>query len=315
MRILFTGASSFTGFWFVRALANAGHEVVAIFRQGTEAYQGVRRDRVLGLAKACRSVQCSFGDAEFLALAAAGPWDLFCHHAADVTNYKSPDFNVAAALENNTRNAAAVLKALAAAGCPAMVLTGSVFESDEGAGEQPLRAFSPYGLSKALTFQMFRHYAGSAGLALGKFVIPNPFGPLEDPRFTTYLAKTWHEGKTPAVATPAYVRDNIHVSLLALEYVKFAQAVAKSRGPVLLRRNPSGYVETQGAFAERVAKEMHRRLNLPCPLELRLQADFPEPKVRINTDLPDALALGWDESRAWDELAENYSKIFSPTPR
>ena len=33
MKILFTGASSFTGFWFARALAAAGHEVVATFRE------------------------------------------------------------------------------------------------------------------------------------------------------------------------------------------------------------------------------------------------------------------------------------------
>ena len=32
MKILFTGASSFTGFWFVRELAAAGCEVTAVFR-------------------------------------------------------------------------------------------------------------------------------------------------------------------------------------------------------------------------------------------------------------------------------------------
>ena len=33
MKILFTGASSFTGYWFIRELAAAGHEVTAIFRK------------------------------------------------------------------------------------------------------------------------------------------------------------------------------------------------------------------------------------------------------------------------------------------
>lgn len=314
MRILFTGASSFTGHWFVRALAGAGHEVVATFRNEPASYQGVRRERVEGLKPFCRSERCSFGDPEFLALAGSGPWDLFCHHAADVTNYKSADFNVTAAVENNTRQIAGVLKALAGTGCPAVLLTGSVFESDEGAGEAPLRAFSPYGLSKALTFQMFRHYAPSIGLALGKFVIPNPFGPWEDPRFTTYLAKTWHEGKTPSVATPAYIRDNVHVSLLAREYARFAEVVSRSPRGSLTRLNPSGYVESQGAFAERVAREMRSRLKLPCLLELKTQVDFPEPKMRVNTDVPDAKALGWDESKAWDELADYYAKIFVSAP-
>ena len=38
MKILFTGASSFTGMWFARALASAGHDVVATFRKRPEAY-------------------------------------------------------------------------------------------------------------------------------------------------------------------------------------------------------------------------------------------------------------------------------------
>jgi nucleoside-diphosphate-sugar epimerase len=46
MKILFTGASSFTGFWFVRELARAGHEVVATFRKRPEAYpDALRRER------------------------------------------------------------------------------------------------------------------------------------------------------------------------------------------------------------------------------------------------------------------------------
>ena len=35
----------------------------------------------------------------FLALIAEEGWDLLCHHGADVTNYKSPDFDTVAALE------------------------------------------------------------------------------------------------------------------------------------------------------------------------------------------------------------------------
>jgi UDP-glucose 4-epimerase len=43
-------------------------------------------------------------------------------------------------------------------------------------------------------------------------------------------------------------------------------------------------------------------------LELGEQTEFPEPPVRINTDLLDAAALGWDESAAWDSFVEYYSR-------
>ena len=169
MKILFTGGSSFTGTWFIRELAAAGHAVTAVFRRPADEYTDpVRRNRVAMASEACQPVHgYSFGDEAFLALIGEGGWDLLCHHAADVTNYKSPDFDTIAALANNTRNLAAVLAALKAAGGRRVVLSGTVFEGGEGAGSQGLPDFSPYGLSKALTAQVFRFECGRAGVGLG----------------------------------------------------------------------------------------------------------------------------------------------------
>jgi UDP-glucose 4-epimerase len=311
MKILFTGGSSFTGFWFIRELTAAGHEVTAVFRGRPEEYPDqVRRQRVVLTTQACRPVHgSSFGDEKFLGLIKEGSWDILCHHGADVTNYKSPDFDTVAAFRNNTYNLPAVLETLRGAGCARVLLTGSVFEGGEGAGSQGLPDFSPYGLSKALTAQAFRYYCGRAGLSLGKFVIPNPFGPYEEPRFTGYLMKNWLAGTTPNCSSPSYVRDNIHVSLLAKAYAQFVQELPASG---FTRINPSGYAETQGSFTLRLAREMGPRLGLPCLVELKKQLDFAEPRIRINTDPLDADALGWDESAAWDELAHYYRRLHPP---
>ena len=96
--------------------------------------------------------------------------------------------------------------------------------------------------------------------------------------------KNWLAGATPACSSPAYVRDNIHVSLLAKVYAQFA---ADFPATGFTRINPSGYAESQGAFTLRLAQEMRPRLGLPCLVELKKQIDFPEPRVRINTDIPD----------------------------
>jgi len=308
MKILFTGASSFTGFWFLRELGTAGHDLTAIFRHRTDEYtDSLRRRRVALAGEACRPVHgCSFGDATFLALIKEGHWDVLCHHAAEVTNYKSLQFDTVTAVQNNTHNLLAVLDTLQSVGCSRVVVTGTVFEGGEGAGSQGLPDFSPYGLSKALTARIFQFYCGRAGLSLGKFVIPNPFGPYEEPRFTAYLMKNWLTGATPVCSSPSYVRDNIHASLLAKVYVQFVRNLGDVSG--FTKINPSGYVESQGAFALRMAAEMRRRLNLPCLVELRKQTDFAEPRARINTDFPDVGALGWDESTAWDELAAYYQQ-------
>ncbi|MFO0907083.1 MAG: NAD(P)-dependent oxidoreductase [Isosphaeraceae bacterium] len=309
LHILLTGGSSFTGAWFARALAAAGHQVTAIFRKPADAYDDpVRRRRVAMVAEVCHTTHgLGFGDDAFLALLKKGPWDVLAHHAADVTNYKSPDFDTVAAVANNTHNLPAVLEALKAGGGKKVLLTGSVFEGGEGAGSQGLPDFSPYGLSKALTARVFQYYCQRAGVTLGKFVIPNPFGPFEEPRFTGYLMKNWLAGKGANCSSPTYVRDNIHVSLLAAVYAQFAASLPDAPG--FVRINPSGYAESQGAFTLRLAQEMQPRLNLPCEVELLKQTDFPEPVVRLNTDIPDHAALGWSESAAWDAMAEYYLSL------
>jgi UDP-glucose 4-epimerase len=308
MKILFTGASSFTGYWFVRTLAQAGHEVICPLQGDTSRYDGIRRQRVGMLGSICQIVpNATFGSDAFLQLiGGSSAWDLLCHHAADVTNYKSPEFDTQRAVRNNTLNLPAVLAALKERGARGVVLTGSVFENDEGIGEAPLRAFSPYGLSKGLTSQVFRYYCTEAKMPLGKFVIPNPFGPFEEPRFTAHLMKNWREGKTAGVKTPDYVRDNIHVDLLAAIYAQFIDRVADLCEP-WAKINPSGYVETQGGFAQRVAREVRSRLGWACELDLAKQEDFSEPLKRVNSDPAAPAVPGWNERAAWDGFVGFYS--------
>ena len=213
---------------------------------------GVRR-----LSSAAEIVETApFGSDRFFALAKVGGYDILCHHAAQVATIPA-SISTLRALAQNTANLRAVLETLRNGGLKGAILTGSVFEQNEGAGEAPLVAFSPYGLSKGLTADVFRHRCREAGVRYAKFVIPNPFGPLEEPRFCAYLIRAWKKGEVARVNTPLYVRDNIHVSLLAAAYVKFAGEIAS--GACRDRLSPSGYVEAQGAFAERFAAAMRPR--------------------------------------------------------
>ena len=230
MKILFTGGSSFTGYWFIKELASAGHEVVAVFRRKPgRILQTICDENVsTALAGICRPVfGTSFGDDRFLSLIREGGWDLLCHHGAETTNYKSADFDVIGAVARNTHRLPTVLESLTTGGCRKIILTGSVFENDEGAGSKDLRAFSPYGLSKALTWQLFRYHAELRQMTLGKFVIPNPFGPYEEPRFTHYLMKNWFAKTTAVVNTPSYIRDNIHVSFACEDLRRFRRKIAE----------------------------------------------------------------------------------------
>lgn len=306
MKALLTGASSFTGYWFARALHAAGVHVVAPLRSAAASYaDGPRAERVRRLSAVAEIVETApFGSNRFLEAAGVGGYDVLCHHAARVGDYRSPEFDIAGALAENTANLRAVLKTMGRGRLQGVVLTGSMFEQNEGAGEAPLAAFSPYGLSKGFTSAVVSHHCREFGLAYGKFVIPTPFGPLEEPRFCAYLIRAWRRGEIARVNTPSYIRDNIHVSLLADAYVKFVSEMSAGKGRGKL--NPSGYVETQGAFAERFAAAMRPRLGLKCALELGVQTDFAEPLMRVNTDSAARYVGDWDEAAAWDQAADGY---------
>lgn len=305
MRLLLTGGTSFTGLWFAEALAASGAQIIAPIRGSVAAYAGVRAARAQRLAAIAEVIEgVSFGDDAFLALIGGEGFDALCHHAARVADYRSPDFDVPLALAENTRNLRQVLEVMRGRGLRAVIATGSVFEPDEGVGDLPHRAFSPYGLSKGMTWQAMRYWCTVLGIPLGKFVIANPFGRFEEPRFCAYLINTWRQGETAEVRTPLYLRDNIHADLLGLAYARFVRDVAMTGHDA--RLGPSGYRETQGAFAERFAAEMRKRLGLECRLVLADQREFPEPLVRLNADTLDWSRLGWTEGPSWDALADYY---------
>ncbi len=320
MKVLITGGSSFTGYWFIRELAARGYSVTAVLRGNKESYTDLRKTRVDQIGQLAEIVwNCSFGDARFMELLEK-KYDVVCHHGAQVENYKSPDFDIAAAIQGNTLNARLVMDKMKALGSR-LVVTGSVFEANEGLGDPPLVAFSPYGLSKTGSWEVFRYWAWKLSLPVTKFIIPNPFGPFEEPRFCNYLVQTWKKGEVPVVGTPDYIRDNIHVDLLARHYAVAVEGSARDSEilpagngeGVIKKYGPSGYIESQGAFAIRFTKEMAKRLSLTCDVRLGKQISFDEPLMRTNdrlsfgTGLPERIA-GWEEEKAWDELAAYYSR-------
>jgi UDP-glucose 4-epimerase len=310
MKVLLTGASSFTGYWFAEALLKAGHDVVAPLRGGLDSSVDARRaERLRRLdGKADLIPDCAFGSPRFMDIVDGQDFDVLCHHAAEVGNYRNPDFDIAGAVAHNTHNLRAVLQSMSRRGLKGVVLTGSFFEQDEGAGSQPLAAFSAYGVSKGVTADVVRYRCHETGLRYGKFVVPHPFGPLEQPRLGAYLAKTWQAGGVAEIATPAYVRDNIHVGLLAARYAGFVNETPQA--PLARKSNPSGYVETQGAFVERLAREVSPRLGIECRVKLMIQKDFPEPLVRINTEPAARCEVSWSEPQAWEEYAQWMREVF-----
>ncbi len=183
-----------------------------------------------------------------------------------------------------------------------MVLTSSVFEADEGVGPEPRRHSRPYGLSKTMTSAAFRSGANRLSVPLGRFVIPNPFGPFEEPRFCDYLVRTWRAGAVPAVRTPR--------STCATN--------PRGRWRVPTRSSPVRWAPTRAraSWPRAVTSSLRaasRAASQPrCPpastasmtVALGDQTEFDEPAIRINSDLIATICKDWSEAAAWDEVAE-----------
>jgi nucleoside-diphosphate-sugar epimerase len=297
MRVLLTGASSFSGMWIAEALASRGHEVVAVARGGAYAdpLRQARMDRVAAVAEIV--TDAPFGSDAFLDLLKARRFDVLGLHGAEVGDYKSPTYDMPAAVASNTLNAEAAFDAAPGA---RVVLTGTVFEPDEGQGTEPLVSFSPYGTAKALTGQRMQATAEAAGLTVSKFVIPNPFGPWEERKFQRLVMTRWSRGEPVHIDQALYVRDNIPVDLLALAYA------ATVEGRFGAYCAPSCYAEPVGAFFQRMAREVRLRTGWDCPLTLAGTQEFKEPADRTNRTQLDKAALGWSEAAFWDAYADHY---------
>jgi hypothetical protein len=94
--------------------------------------------------------------------------------------------------------------------------------------------------------------------------------------------------------------------LLALSYARFVAHLAAAPRGAQLRHNPSGYIESQGGFANRFATAMRARSALACELELMLQSAFPEPSLRVNSEPAEPCFPNWSEPAAWDGIAAFY---------
>lgn len=308
MRILFTGSSSFTGFHFIKMLAKAGHEIIAFFSSREADYRDIRKLRVDKVKQVAECIfECPLGSEKFISMInELNGVDIFCYHYSFTENYRSSSFEISKALEKNTKNIDSIFNELSKKGCLKIIYTGSIFEPNEGIGDNPDVPFSLYGISKYTTYEIIRHFALKYNLDVGKFVIPNPFGPYEEKRFVYYLMKCWFNNETPTIKTPMYVRDNVHISLLSLAYKDFLESERSSK---FYKINPSGYVETIENFTRRLSKEMRNRLGLKCDFILKKQMDFGEPIVMINKDNLHIRYPQWDETKAWDDVANYYIQL------
>lgn len=308
MRVLLTGASSFTGCWIAKALAAQGAEVTTVCRGRPELYGPARRARIEAVARSAAVVfDRPFGSAGFLQLIdEAVPFEVICLHHAEVGDFRRPDFHALDAARSDTSGLELVLERMVRRGLRRLVHTGTVFEAGEGEGDRPLRAIGAYGLAKTLSSLIIGHAASAAGIDCRKVTIPSPFGPGQSGGFVGYLVREWQAGRAPLLDHPDRLRDFVPVELIADHYA--AVAMGTGAAPADGRSSPSGYVETVAAFADRLARELGPRLGLTCTIRTSdPPKPSPEPRRRFNTEPLAGLCDAAAQRARFDQLAASFS--------
>ncbi|MFB6225637.1 MAG: NAD-dependent epimerase/dehydratase family protein [Candidatus Paceibacteria bacterium] len=307
MKILLTGASSFTGFWFVKAIAKHNHEIWATYRKkSADLYDGVREERVRQTLSRVNPVfGCEFGTESFIQTVQDARVDVICHHGAFTTNHKSPEFKLFKAVKSNTKNLPELLGLFKKIDGALIVLTETTYSHSHSDNRNGSDALSPYGLSKGFTTQLFEYYCDLMDINLTKFVISNPFGPFEDEdTFTSYMGRKWSSGGIVRVREPYSVRDNIHVEALANAYNTVISRLSEG-GRYRQEVAPAGYIEEQGNFAKRMARQIRMRLGWSCEVEYNKDHNPNPDEIRHNKKLWHTKV---NTEECWKSLAEYFEK-------
>lgn len=299
MRVLLTGASSFTGAWFAATLAARGHTVVCALR-GPRAGGDALRAYRLALLERCEVVELApFGTEAFLGVVdERGPFDVLALHGWAGGDHRRADLPVDEAVAATTFRLAGTLDRLRAGAGPVVLLTGTVFEGGEGGEDPELPPLDRYGLAKTLIRERVRFAAWEAGLRLHRFVVPHPIGAGDKPGLVADLAAAWRDGQAAVLRSPGTIRDVVPVDLLSLDYACYCEAAAA--GAAAGVRRPSGEIATLAVHAERIAQAFRERLGWDCRIEARAGAALQA--ARVNREPCVSLHPGWSPRRFWDDL-------------
>jgi UDP-glucose 4-epimerase len=316
LKVLMSGASSFTGCHIAQKLSSSGFEVWALLTRELKDYGAPLIKKRLEHASTVKWVEkASFGSDAFLAFLEQNHFDAVINHGAPIKGYRDPGFDYLASVAATVNNAKSVFERLAASKTKVFIHSGSIFEPDEGTERAGIEGSSPavsiYGVSKNLAWQTLRYFAELNAVPITKIIIPNPVGPFENPdRLVPYFVQQWMQGKVPTLTTPHLVRDNLPAQWLAEAYVeeiksRLENPISETAQPLVKTVRPSGFAMTNLDFINLVIRNLKAAgFRHECPIKV-VEKPSSEPLVRENTTQRPELRSSEAEDRFWSEYTAN----------
>lgn len=234
MRVLVTGSSGFSGSYTARRLAEAGHDVVGLYRRETPFLAGLRQQ------PAVRLIQSDLAGAPAL----PGPFEAVVHIGA---TSPAPGITAAAIVRDNVAGTSALLDAAAAWGCRAFIFFSSLSlygEITRAVVDEACPIVNPdvYGATKLIGETLVAERADAMpGIALR---LPGVLGPGAHRNWLSGVAAKLTAGETirafhldSLFNNAAHIEDIARLvrSLLQREWSGFDSMVLGARGAVTVR--------------------------------------------------------------------------------
>ena len=275
--ILFTGVSSFTGFYFVKKMSeNKNINIFCALTQNRKSYSLLQKKRIDLISKK-KNVHllfnCKFGDKNFIRLLKLKKFKILCFHHSYTKNYNDNlNFNFSKSLINNLNNVENVFSNILKNS--KIIISNSYFQSSF---KKNYKSFNKYGISKNITYETYKNFCNLYNIKYKSIFINNPWGVLEEKKFNYYLISSWLKNKEVNIKHPNYIRDNINVEILSSKYNKIVLSNSSKN-----EYYPSGYCSSNKVFVEALRVEFEKFFNITTKVKYSKNLVNNEPITRIN---------------------------------
>lgn len=277
MKLLFLGASSFTGYHFVKKISKTKkYKIYCTLTKNLSQYDAIRLERIKLLSKYKNIIfinKTKFGDKKFINLLSEEKFDFICLHHASTKNYNDDSkFNLNKSLKKNTLNINSVFNKINREAT--IIISNTIFQKIPS---KKYQAVNKYGISKSIAYNKIKNHCKKYNLKFKSVFITNPWGILEEKKLNYYLIYNWLQNKKVFISHPNYIRDNIYIDKLSNFYLKIIKSNSKK-----IDYFPSGYCSSNKVFIEALKKKFEKFFKKKVKVEYAVNAKYNQPISRIN---------------------------------
>ena len=223
MRVLFTGSSSFTGYYFLKEINKQKIKTFAIFSRNISSYKKNYQKEILKseLKYIKPRLNIKFGSPKYLKLIQNEKIDTICFHHFIVGNLDK-EYKFRVNLKKILKNLEEVIYYLSLNGKTTILYTSSVYQRISAKNSYINdQSRINYGFTKQILFQILKYFCKKNKINLIDFELQNPIGQFEkENSLPFYIASSFFEKSKINLNHPSRIFKYQFIDKISKDYVK-----------------------------------------------------------------------------------------------